>query len=83
LGAIETGPFYGGKLTVAVVESLGGLRINVDGQVLDPYDAPIPRLYGAGAVTATLRGYPGSGASITRGLVMGRVTGKKAAAEKS
>ncbi len=83
LGAIETGPFYGGKLTVAVVESLGGLRINVDGQVLDAYDDPIPRLYAAGAVTATLRGYPGSGASITRGLVMGRVTGQQAAGEKA
>ena len=82
LGAIENGPFYGGKLTVAVVESLGGLKIDVDGRILDPYDVPIPRLYGAGAVTATLRGYPGSGASITRGLVMGRITGKKAAAEK-
>lgn len=83
LGAIETGPFYGGKLTVAVVESLGGLRINVNGQVLDSYNDTIPRLYAAGAVTATLRGYPGSGASITRGLVMGRVTGEKAAGEKS
>ena len=83
LGAIEMGPFYGGKLTVAVVESLGGLKIDVDGRILDPYDVPIPRLYGAGAVTATLRGYPGSGASITRGLVMGRVTGKKAAGEKA
>ena len=83
LGPIDAGPFYGGKLTVAVVESLGGLKIDTDGRILDPYDAPILRLYGAGAVTATLRGYPGSGASITRGLVMGRITGKKAAAEKS
>lgn len=83
LGAIEAGPFYGGKLTVAVVESLGGLRIDTEGRIMDAFDAPVPRLYGAGAVTATLRGYPGSGASITRGLVMGRITGRNAAKEKT
>jgi len=82
LGALSTAPFYGGKLTVAVVESFGGLKINTKSQVLDAFNEPIPRLYAGGAVTACLRAYPASGAFLVNCFVFGRIAGKNVAGEK-
>ncbi len=81
VGALETPPFYGGKMTTCVVETLGGLAFNKRAQVLDAYGEPIPRLYAAGAVTATVRAYPGSGAFLTFAFVFGRIAGKQVATE--
>lgn len=82
MGAITTAPFYGGRLTVSVVESFGGLKINTKSQVLDAFNEPIPRLYAGGAVTACLRAYPASGAFLANCFVFGRIAGKNAAGEK-
>jgi len=83
MGSVEAAPFYGGKLTVTVVESFGGLRVNTSAQVLDVYHQPIPRLYAGGAVAATMRAYAGSGAFLATCFVLGRIAGKNCAAEKA
>jgi succinate dehydrogenase/fumarate reductase flavoprotein subunit len=76
IGTIESAPFYGGKLTVTVVESFGGVRINTKTEVLDAYNTPIPGLYAGGAVAATMRAYAGSGAFLNTCFVLGRIAGK-------
>ena len=83
MGTIEAAPFYGGKLTVAVVETFGGVRVNTEAQVLDVYNEPVPKLYAGGAVAATMRAYAGSGAFLATCFVLGRIAGKNAAAEKA
>jgi flavocytochrome c len=80
---IETPPFYGGNLTVTVVESFGGLRIDSKAQVLDVYNEPIPGLYAGGATAASMRAYAGSGAFLVMGFVFGRIAGKNAAKNKA
>lgn len=83
IGTIETPPFYAAKLTVAVVETFGGVRINTNAQVLDAFNEPVRRLYAGGATTAILRAYPGSGAFLVNCFVFGRIAGKNAAGEKA
>lgn len=83
MGTIEAAPFYGGKLTVTVVESFGGVRINTKAEVLDAYGKPIPGLYAGGAVAATMRAYAGSGAFLNTCFVLGRIAGKNCAAAKA
>lgn len=83
MGTIAEPPFCGGKLTVAVVETFGGVRINTKAEVLDVYNEPIPRLYAGGAVAATMRAYAGSGAFLTTCFVLGRIAGKNAASGKA
>lgn len=45
---IEKGPFYAGRLTMAVHHTMGGLEINPSAQVIDRYGKPISGLYAAG-----------------------------------
>lgn len=53
---IEKGPFYAGKLTMAVHHTMGGLAINPKAQVMDRHGKPIPGLYAAGEVTGGIHG---------------------------
>ena len=48
---ISTPPFYACPLATSCTDTEGGLRINGNGQVLDTFGNPIPRLY-AGGTTA-------------------------------
>ena len=61
--------------------TLGGLRTDVDGRVLDPAGDPIPGLFGAGRSTSGLcvGGYS-SGLSLGDGTFFGRRAGRAAAA---
>ena len=63
------------------VFTLGGLATDVDGRVLDPEGAAIPRLYAAGRATSGLSvgGYS-SGISLGDGTFFGRRAGQTAAA---
>lgn len=61
--------------------TLGGLRTNADGQVLDQAGKPVPRLYAAGGASASLartgKGYA-SGLSLSEGSYFGRRAARKA-----
>ncbi|MDJ0785646.1 MAG: FAD-dependent oxidoreductase [Myxococcota bacterium] len=88
LTPLETPPFGAydctteGSLYAAF--TLGGLRTDPFGRVLDPAGAPIPGLFGAGRATSGLAvpGYS-SGLSLGDGTFFGRRAGKVAAAEAS
>jgi hypothetical protein len=75
---IEIPPFYAVAVSLQVHDTMGGLPINAKAQVLDIYGKVIPGLYAAGEVAGSLDiiGMP-------RGVVMGRIAGEAAAAEKA
>jgi len=79
---IDTAPFYAVTLYPALLNTQGGPRRNTRAQVLDAFEKPIPRLYGAGEF-GSLWGiiYQGAG-NIGECIVYGRIAGRNAAAEK-
>jgi fumarate reductase flavoprotein subunit len=79
---IETPPFYAIETRPILMVCVGGVRVNASCQVLDPYGNPIPGLYAAGEVIGGLHGkkYIG-GDALGSAITLGRVAGKKAAAE--
>lgn len=80
------GPRYYANLNVSAnLGSLGGLLINTEAQVLDNNGEVIPGLYAGGMNSGGWYGlyYPGSGTSLTGGLVWGHIAGENAAAAES
>jgi 3-oxo-5alpha-steroid 4-dehydrogenase len=62
--------------------TLGGLRSDADGRILDPVGDPIPGLYGAGRTTSGLSvGSYSSGLSLGDGSFFGRRAGRTAASK--
>ena len=66
-------------------ETHGGVVINVDGQVMDVYNKPIPRLYASGCDTGTNPyaapgHYPGCGTYVGFAMVYGTICGNNVAA---
>lgn len=82
LGALNVGPFYAARLTSYSLGTNGGLKINVEAQVLDVQGDVIPHLYAAGMACGGWIGpyYPSSGIALMGGLHWGRKAGKNAAA---
>ncbi len=81
---IEAGPFYAMPKTYYRHASVGGVRINVNSQVLDRHDQVIPRLYSAGEMIGNLQGWDrDGGCGWTTCVVFGRIAGRNAAAEKT
>lgn len=79
---IHTPPFYGIRLWPKVHHTMGGVQINVRGQVIDLDQHPIEGLYAAGEVTGGIHGACRLGScAITECLVFGRIAGRNAAAE--
>lgn len=76
-----SGPFYAFKNTTMNLGSIGGLKINVDTQVINANGKPIPRLYAVGMNSAGWIGpyYPGSGTAIAGCMHWGRKAGRHAA----
>lgn len=78
LGPIRTAPFYAVQLHPGVLGTAGGLRTDLDGQVVDWAGTPLGGLYAAGNCSATVfkDAYPGGGATIgsavTRAYAAGR-----------
>ncbi|WP_232050846.1 flavocytochrome c [Arabiibacter massiliensis] len=53
---IVNAPFYAIKVAPGIHHTMGGLRIDVDAQVLDAAGQPIPGLFAAGEVTGGIHG---------------------------
>lgn len=73
-------PFYAYSVTGGVTFTFGGLRVNVETEVLDAEGYAIPGLYAAGEIMGDFfyHNYP-SGSSLVRASVYGRAAGKNAA----
>ena len=80
LKPVATGPFYGIQLLPSMLGvPTGGLRTNVNAEVLTPTGDAIPGLYAIGEVTGGILGqYPGSGSAITDAIVMGKIAAQNA-----
>ena len=77
---IMQAPFYGIRLWPKVHYTMGGIRINVLGQVIDIDGKVIEGLYAAGEITGGIHGASRLGScAITECLVFGRIAGKNAA----
>jgi hypothetical protein len=62
----DSGPYYAALVTGGTLDTKGGPKTNVDAQVLDDMDAPIPGLYGVGncVASASRRAYWAGGGTI-------------------
>ncbi len=53
---LTTGPWYAVKVTPAVHHTMGGVKINTKGEVINTKGQPIPGFYAAGEVTGGVHG---------------------------
>jgi 3-oxosteroid 1-dehydrogenase len=62
----ETGPYYAALVTGGTLDTKGGPKTTVDGQIVDDMERPIPGLYGVGncVASASLRAYWAGGATL-------------------
>jgi succinate dehydrogenase/fumarate reductase flavoprotein subunit len=84
LAPVSSPPFYAVELKNGTLGTNGGLRIDADGRVLDWAGSPIPGLYAAGNVTASVFGpaYPGGGATIGPAMTFGYLAGRHASSRE-
>lgn len=82
LEKIEDGPFYGIEFHGAFVNCQGGAKRNIDCQVLNAWDEPIPHLYEAGELGSMWGGVYIAGGNVAETCLSGRVAGQNAATEK-
>jgi succinate dehydrogenase/fumarate reductase flavoprotein subunit len=82
MAPLQTPPYYALPLWVGGPNTQGGLQRNAKSQVTDPYNNPIPRLYGNGE-NGSVYGflYPTGGGDICELIAFGRISGTNAAAE--
>ena len=80
LAPVSTGPYYAFKTFPTMFDTMGGLKINENAQVIDVWGAVIPRLYAVGNVAGGVLGehYPGSGSALNAGMTFGAIAGKHA-----
>ncbi|NLC65968.1 MAG: FAD-dependent oxidoreductase [Clostridium sp.] len=84
MNAVEEGKFYAAHMTMSNSGTHGGLKIDIDGKVIDTKGDVIPGLYAAGEVASgqiLYKEYTGSGTAIISILTFGRQAGKSAAEE--
>ena len=79
---IEVGPFYAMELVPAMVNTQGGPRRNINCEVLDLNDNPIPHLYSAGELGSFFSDNYQGGGNLGETVVTGKTAGENAAAEK-
>lgn len=81
VGPVATGPFYATEIYPGDVGTAGGVVTDEYARVLDQANNPIPGLYAAGNMTATVMGrnYLGAGASIANTMVFGYIAALHAA----
>lgn len=80
LRALETPPFYALPVYPGDIGTNGGLSTNENAQVLDQSGTPIPGLYAAGNMAATVMGhsYPAAGATLGPGMTFGYIAARHA-----
>lgn len=71
VNTIEEGPFYALWATPSMHDTLAGLRVDKNMQVIDIYGQTIPNLFAAGEVTGGMRVH-GLGRVLTSGYIAGR-----------
>ena len=83
LGTIEKPPFYALRVHTGALGTKGGPRTNGKAQVMNVRGSPIPGLYAAGNVAASIAGpgYYGRGATLGLAMTWGYVAGICAADE--
>jgi tricarballylate dehydrogenase len=72
---INKGPFYGVPLTSHLTFTYGGLKVNLDSQVLSTNDVPIPGLYASGELTGLFYNEYPPATSCLRSMSFGREAG--------
>lgn len=82
MAPIKTPPYYALELGLALVNTQGGPKHNKYGQVLDPDDKPIPRLYAAGELGSFFGFLYQVGSNYPEAWAFGRIAGRQAASEK-
>jgi len=82
LGPLEKPPYYAMPLYPGGPNTKGGIAANAKREVLDWNSNPIPRLYTAGEISSALKFVYQGGGNVTECIVMGRIAGKNAAAQK-
>jgi succinate dehydrogenase/fumarate reductase flavoprotein subunit len=82
LGPVGAGPYYAVQLHYGCLGTKGGPVVDVNGQVLDADENPMPGLYAVGNVAASIfgPGYPGAGSTLGAGMAMAYVVGQHIAA---
>jgi flavocytochrome c len=85
LAPVVTPPFYAFERIVGIHSTMGGLKINTAGQVINVNGQVIRRLYAAGETTGGAIGlnYPAAGTAIQNAICFGRIAGRSAALETS
>lgn len=79
----DSPPYVAFPVTCGITFTFGGLRIDVDGRVLDTNSQPLGALYAAGEIVGGLfyHNYPG-GSGLAAGAVFGRRAGRTAATDQ-
>ncbi|KAF2103028.1 succinate dehydrogenase/fumarate reductase flavo protein subunit [Rhizodiscina lignyota] len=72
---IDKAPFYGYPVTSHLTFTYGGIKVNLDSQVLGTNDVPIPGLYAAGELTGVFYNEYPPATSVLRSLTFGRLAG--------
>ena len=83
LGPIDEAPYYAVEVVPGDIGTCGGLLTDEHARVVGDDDEPIPGLYAAGNITATVMGrhYLGPGASIANSMVFGYIAARHATAD--
>ena len=80
---METPPYYATKVIEYNLGSIGGVRINPSGQVLDVHGEPIPHLYAGGQTAGGHMAsfYPSTGTGVMSTVFFGRTAAQNAVKE--
>lgn len=80
----DTGPYYAALMTGGTLDTKGGPKTKVNGQILDDSDKPIPGLYGVGncVASASARAYWAGGGTLGPILAFAYLTANAAHKEK-
>jgi succinate dehydrogenase/fumarate reductase flavoprotein subunit len=82
LAPLERPPYYALELALTLVNTQGGPRHNLNCQVLDFNNKPIPGLYAAGELGSFFGFLYQGGSNYPEAWAFGQIAGRKAAAEK-
>ncbi len=82
LQPIRQAPFYAIQVVNAIVCTGGGARRNIESEVIDHHDKPIPRLYEAGELGSMFSQLYQNGSYLTEAMISGRAAGKNSVGRK-